>query len=156
MYRTLYGENHAAIPLVQHNLGHVYLKTDREEEALRTFERALAGFRSTLDPEHPYIGFTFASLGLARFEMGDLAGAERDYRESIARLRRALGDDHPRLSTAWYGLGRTLSEAGRPEEALQALETALRIQEVSLPPDHPDISRSRVAIEHTRRAIEER
>src|SRR5688500_4133958 len=56
-------------------------------------------------------------LGMAAFEAGDLAAAERAFRDAV-RL-------NPRYASAWQNLGATLERAGRLGESADAAHRAL-------------------------------
>lgn len=75
------------------------------DEALRRDERSAAAL---------------ANRGVARAELGDLAGGADDLRRALA-----LGDDQPGL--AWSNLGTILQMAGDDAVAVDALTRALEV-----------------------------
>ncbi|TAN04256.1 MAG: sulfotransferase family protein [Rhodanobacteraceae bacterium] len=81
-------------------------------------ERAAEYFRKAVETE-PRDARLHAGLGIALFEMGDVAGA-------IAGLRRAC-DLAPNVAGGWFNLGRALKLQVRTGEAIEALHRALRL-----------------------------
>ncbi len=95
----------------QRNLGNVYLKTGRPDEALRSYREAYR-----IDQANPDTLFALANLLASR---GELTEAERLYREAL-RLR-------PDSSDTLMNLATVLSVRGRPDEAVALLEEAVRL-----------------------------
>ena len=92
------------------NLGDVYFKLGRVQDAAVTLERATA-LAPTSSSAHYNLGLVYARLGR--------------YKEAEAAIRKAL-TLKPEFPEAYNTLGRLLLELGRKEEALVAVEEALR------------------------------
>lgn len=93
--------------LLRNNLGVVYFREERVEEAEREFRAAYA--------INPRYGTTINNLGAILERKGDLAGAEKAYREGIAQSDYDL---------AYANLGKLLLKTGRTSEAREILAEA--------------------------------
>lgn len=93
------------------NLGILYQRTGRPEQALAELERGVA-----LDPDRPE----------GRFNLGVTLGRLGRLEEGVAELRRAV-ELRPGYPEAWYDLGVLLREQGDLDEAVDALRRALEI-----------------------------
>lgn len=100
------------------NLGILYQRTGRPEQALAELERGVA-----LDRDRPE----------GRFNLGVTLGRLGRSEEGVAELRRAL-ELRPGYPEAWYNLGVLLRERGELGEAVDAFRRALEID-----PDAPAV-----------------
>jgi tetratricopeptide (TPR) repeat protein len=103
--------------VTQYNLALLLARTDRLEEAVPLYERALR-----LDPAHTNARINLASV---HARLGDLQSAERE-------LSRVVTED-PRNAAALTNLGVVLVQQGRPAQAVRAFEDALRIDPAMRP-----------------------
>lgn len=100
------------------NLGILYQRTGRPEQALAELERAVA-----LDPDRPE----------GRFNLGVTLGRLGRYDEGAAELRRAI-ELRPGYPEAWYNLGVFRREQGELDQAVAAFQRALELD-----PDAPAV-----------------
>lgn len=74
------------------------------------------------------------NLGLARYGVGDYAGAVDSYRQALAGYERDLGVDHRQVLSTQHCLGQALDKLGAHREAVVLLEHVL----AALDPDDPE------------------
>ncbi len=98
--------------LAHHNLGSLYLRTQREDEAIVEFRKALE-IRSDLARSHD-------SLAKVLAERGDYVGAAVHFRAMVAI--------DPHNADVCNNLGYALYKAGQPEEAVLWLEKAVALK----------------------------
>lgn len=98
--------------LVHNNLGSVWQKSGRIDDAIREYQAALK-----ITPESP---LARNNLGSAFFEQGKVA-------EAIQEFRRVLSY-HPQSFTGHFNLASALLKSGRVTEAIGEYEKALAIQ----------------------------
>ncbi|AGP41059.1 serine/threonine-protein kinase [Sorangium cellulosum] len=111
-------------------------------EAAELAERALAGLKEALGPDHPDVAIAESRLGnvLVRVERFD--DAERAFQRARSIQERILGPDHPTVALTFNSLGRVYTAQSRNREALPFIERAVAIQERALGPDHPFLAAS--------------
>ncbi|WP_437997656.1 serine/threonine-protein kinase [Sorangium sp. So ce185] len=111
-------------------------------EAAELAERALAGLKEALGPDHPDVAIAESRLGnvLVRVERFD--DAERAFQRARSIQERILGPDHPTIALTFNSLGRVYTAQSRNREALPFIERAVAIQERALGPDHPFLAAS--------------
>ena len=80
-----------------------------------------------LGPTHQKVEFTANSLGNARMEVGEVAGAVDAYRIALDAAARAPGKPAAGRGLEHYVLGSALAAARRGEEALPNFEAAVRL-----------------------------
>jgi len=107
------------------NLGFLFKKMGRTDEAVRAFERAIE-----LKPDYPE----------AWNNKGDTLFTQGKVREAISCFDRAI-EARPNYERAWYNKGAALESMGRDEEALRHLNMVLRIS-----PDHQNAQRLKAKI----------
>ena len=118
------GSGHPTVGTVKNNLANLLDDLDREDEAIPLFEEAISTWRGSLGAEHPRVASGLYGLAEARWDHGDLEGAERDLRASLAIDEASLPPGHPFLAGSWLRLGELLLERGRPAEARVHLHRA--------------------------------
>jgi len=100
------------------NLGNLYLKVSRNDEAMIAFQKAIA--RNPKDP----IGWN--GLGNVYLRMGYSEDAITAYRKAISFM--------PTFAQPWNGLGDVCSSAGRIEDAIKAYRKALELNKEYVTP----------------------
>ncbi|MCX7630558.1 MAG: tetratricopeptide repeat protein [Geminicoccaceae bacterium] len=118
------------------NLGEVYRRLGRLDEAAQLLQRAIrldeaAGGRS------PALAVSLNNLGLVRLSQGRLAEAETLFNRSLELLERTLGADHPDVARALVNLAQLELRRGEHASARERLERAARIARASLGPRDP-------------------
>jgi serine/threonine-protein kinase len=77
--------------------GEALLGLKRYAEAKQNTEEALAIWRKALPPNHPLLAYALFHVGLARFALGDVNGAQAVWTEDLAQAPRAFVDNPARL-----------------------------------------------------------
>ncbi|WP_437875933.1 tetratricopeptide repeat protein [Sorangium sp. So ce513] len=111
-------------------------------EAAQLAERALAGLREALGPDHPEVAVAESRLGSVLVRLERFDDAERAYQGARAIQERILGPEHPHVALTFNNLGRLFTAQGRNREALPFIERAVAIQEKALGPEHPFLAAS--------------
>ena len=110
---------------VAHALGVLQQHEGDNEEAVRTFERALALWRAIGDDDG--LARELNSLGVARWSMSEPDAAAVLLEESVAVARRAANS--ARLASALSNLGLVALSRDSVDEAVRRFEEAMRIDE---------------------------
>ena len=150
------------------NLGNVLRGLKRHEDALASYERALA-----LEPEHAEIlsnrGATLHELSRyaealdsyeralvlkprypeALYNRGNVLRDMKRHEDALASYDGALALE-PRYAKAWFGRGNALHELDRDEEALASFERASILK-----PDYVEVYKNRAAVLETQGRTEE-
>jgi eukaryotic-like serine/threonine-protein kinase len=124
------------------NLGGVYTKLARFEEAAQHHREALAIYETSFEKDHPRTAAALNNLAIAQLEGGDPAAAVQTHRRALEMRERLAGEDHPDVATSLSNLGNALRGVGANDEALRVHERALEIRERTLGPDHPRVAHS--------------
>lgn len=98
------------------------------------YRRALALYRSVLEPDHPEIGSVHNNLCGMYYRMARNEDALLEGREAYRIRAAALGEDHPDTVSALDNVAIVLAALGRTEEAIALSERTLRTRERILPP----------------------
>ena len=167
LYARALPPGHPHVAQTHYNLGRLFTRLARYEEACKEFESTLPLQVQALGPDHPAVGWTRNAYGDALRWQGKHAEALAQLNQSLAILERALGPQHPDLGWPLGNLGIALQSQGRFEEALAMHGRALALREQGLGADHPLVSatlghiglvladqgRYREAINHFRTAL---
>lgn len=129
-----------------HNLGLVLTRLDRPQDAIDTFQEAVAVRREALGERHPQVAFPLMGLGRALELAGRLDESEEAMREGLGIRVEALGPTARLVGLDHYALGRFLLNQSRVPEAEEALREALRIQREVLTPTHVDLGETLAAL----------
>ncbi|EPS38343.1 hypothetical protein H072_8027 [Dactylellina haptotyla CBS 200.50] len=78
-----------------HNIALVFNKQGKYDEAMRWYERALAGKEKALGKEHPSILSTVHNIAIVFGSQGKYDEAMQWYERALAGSEKALGKDHP-------------------------------------------------------------
>jgi tetratricopeptide (TPR) repeat protein len=127
------------------NLGEIYRRQGRLEDAEAILADALAAAREALCPENPTLLFFRNNLAMLYADRGERERAEALYRESLEATERALGPRHPSVAQCLHDLGGLLQTSGRAAEAVPLVDRALAIREEVFGPDHPVTASTRLA-----------
>lgn len=99
MHLAIFGPRNASTWSVKSNLGGLYLRMERWDEAASVLGEAVEGLRETLGPAHWLVGITQQKLAGAWASQGRRESLELA-REATECLERALGPEHPRTVSA--------------------------------------------------------
>jgi eukaryotic-like serine/threonine-protein kinase len=131
------GPEHAGnLAIVLGNLGSVYQRIGRLEEADGALTRALSLMEQRLGPEHFLTAARRASLAGVRARMGRTAEADSLYGEAIDVLRR-VAPNHLTLPTELGAWARALRSQGRLAEAEERARDAVQEANRAMGPGHP-------------------
>jgi tetratricopeptide (TPR) repeat protein len=130
-------EPQATVSLLQRVANYLWA---RAEHALAQplAERALATSEACLGLDHPDTARSLNSLGLVRYDQGELDGARVLHQRALAIREACLGPDHPDTADSLNNLGMVLRDQGDLDGARVLYRRALAIREAHLGPDHPD------------------
>jgi tetratricopeptide (TPR) repeat protein len=118
------GSSHESSAMLMDDLGTLYRKTGRYDEAARIQHLALTVVEETLGAEHPQAATILEHLALLDHARGQFAEGERFARQGLAIQKRAFGPDHPGVAGAFVVLASMLEGQGKLLEATQARQTA--------------------------------
>jgi CHAT domain-containing protein/tetratricopeptide (TPR) repeat protein len=129
----------------RNNLGEIYRRQGRLEDAQPILTEALDAAREALCPDNPTLLFFRINLAMLLAERGQAARAEALYRESLRATEAALGPSHPSVAQSLHDLAGFLASTGRAAEAVALGDRALLIREEIFGPDHPLTAATRLA-----------
>ncbi|KMK63757.1 hypothetical protein Y699_09530 [Aspergillus fumigatus Z5] len=98
-------------------LGDLYSNQGKLKEAEEMYQRALAGFKKALGPDHTFTLSAVNNLGALYLEQGKLKEAEEMYQRALAGFKRALGPDHTFTLSAVSNLGSLYKDQGKLKES---------------------------------------
>jgi eukaryotic-like serine/threonine-protein kinase len=124
------------------NLGSVFTRLSKFEEAAEHHRQALAIYDASFEKNHPRTAAVLNNLAIAELEGGHTAAAVQTHRSALEMRERLHGENHPDVATSLNNLGNALRRMGKVQEALRAQERALEIREKSLGADHPRVAGS--------------
>ena len=110
------------------NLGDIYEKLGKFEQADALLQTALAQHQSLYGAYSPESAETLLELGLLRDAQGKFDDAERYVRQALAIYRQKLSPTHPALARATSALGKVLEDRGSYDASIRVLEEAARLQ----------------------------
>ena len=110
------------------NLGDIYEKLGKFEQADALLQTALAQHQSLYGAYSPESAETLLELGLLRDAQGKFDDAERYVRQALAIDRQKLSPTHPALARATSALGKVLEDRGYYDASIRVLEEAARLQ----------------------------
>ncbi|KAJ5186104.1 protein kinase subdomain-containing protein [Penicillium cf. griseofulvum] len=116
--------------------GNLYSDQGKLKEAEKMYQRALAGYKKSLGPDHTSTLNTVNNLGLLYSRQGKLKEAEELYQRALAGREKALGPDHTSTLNTVNNLGNLYSDQGKLKEAEELYQRALAGREKALGPDH--------------------
>jgi eukaryotic-like serine/threonine-protein kinase len=111
------------------NLGIVAYSEGEYDEAQQLLTQALALFRETLGPYHPFVAGTLNTLGMVAASRGNLGEARDSFEQAVTLWQEAVGPEHPHVGTALTNLGHVAMSQGQLDEARELQRRALAIFE---------------------------
>ena len=127
---------HPEIANSHNNLGALYVKMERWQDAVTQHSIGLKLRAASLGPDHPNTTASRVGLALALNKTGHSAEAEAMLRQAKASFTKSLGAGHWRTANAQYQLGVVLRDEGRLAEALAEVKPAQATLLAELGPDH--------------------
>jgi serine/threonine-protein kinase len=110
------------------NLGDIYEKLGKFEQADALLQTALARHQSIYGAASPETAEALLELGLLRDAQGKFDDAERYVRQALAIDRQKLSPTHPALARATSALGKVLEDRGSYDASIEVLQEAARLQ----------------------------
>ncbi|KGO45651.1 Tetratricopeptide-like helical [Penicillium expansum] len=130
------GPGHISILNTVSNLGVLYWKQGKLDQAETMCQRALAGSEKELGPDHILTLGTIHSLGVLYWKQGKLDQAETMYQRALAGKEKALGPDHISILNTVSNLGVLYWKQGKLDQAETMYQRTLAGKEKALGPDH--------------------
>ncbi|QDV09288.1 Serine/threonine-protein kinase Pkn1 [Planctomycetes bacterium Poly30] len=121
-------ERRSAEAVWSFNLGRVYIREGRTDDAERWMQRAHA-LHGTLDGDQERLYFSHVGLGEVARSRGDYEAAVTHFMRALDRARKKFPEGHVIEAAALQQVGVALIAAGRIEEASEYTAKALRIAE---------------------------
>jgi tetratricopeptide (TPR) repeat protein len=119
------------------NLGTVYYKQNKFDEARQNYEKALKIRLQCLPPTHPDIAQSHSNVGAVLRAQGDYANALLSFTIALEIKSASLPADHPSLAITFNNIARTLAGQGLYEKALPNATKAVEISVKALTEHHP-------------------
>ncbi len=139
---ALLDPDHPHVTQIKNNLGTLYIRTGRYEQAVSILAEAVAAHRSRgLEPRD--MAAALSNYGRALVRSGQPGEAIDPLRESEALFSEMLGADASVLAFPRQSLGDALADLGRSAEAEAVYRAALDVRERGLPEDNPSVAFSR-------------
>ena len=135
-YRNLAGKSARLLG----RLGVYLCASAQSRAALEVLERALAMAEAGNGPGHSEAAVILNNLGMAQWDLGDLAAARASVERALAIEETVYGPGHPELATALNNLGAILGELGDLAAARASVERALAIDQAAYGPGHPEVA----------------
>ncbi len=135
-----------SLPTSLNNLGILYTKQERYDDAARVLRRALSISETNLDQQHPYIAVTLRNLGTLHRHQEQYDEAEGYVRRALDIDAGALGTHHPQLAKDYTQLAAIASARGLQSEAELYLKKGLSLRQQAYGPDHPEVAISLLAM----------
>ena len=110
------------------NLGGIYQKLGKYDQAEALLRSALNERRSLFGPDSAEVAESLVALGLLRSDQGHMEEAEQLVRHALEMDRRHLPPEHPSMAKALLALGRILGQRASYDEAIRTLNEAVRIE----------------------------
>lgn len=135
-YRALYGERHPATGRGYGNLARALADQGRTAEALALFRHSLAAVLAGVEPMSDFVAGALQSLGNARRDLGDFAGADSCLRAALALRRGNLADRSGReFASVQLSLAELALDRGHGAEAVTLARRAFGPQTEGLQSD---------------------
>lgn len=140
--QALLDPDHPSVTRLRNNLGTLYIRSGRHEEAVPLLEEVVAAERRHgLEPVG--LARSLSNYGTALIRSGRSAEALDPLRESEALFSDVLGPDAVVLAFPRQSLGDALAAVGRSAEAEAVYRAALDVRERGLPEDSPNLAFTR-------------
>ena len=125
----LYGEDGLQTAAAYNNLGLVYEKLGRIEDAVAALRSDLSISLAVLGREHPETAVTYNNLGELLRKKGDLENAAGMAEEALKIRMLTLGENDPAVASSYNNLSAIYIQDGRLEQALVLARKAVEVLE---------------------------
>ena len=126
MLIRLYGEHHPDSAMGLYNLGRLYERLGRTEEAEALHIKVL-GIRQKIYTSHRNLGHSYVRVGEILTNRGELEKAESHLQKALEMFRKIHGGDHPDVANALAGLGKYALKTGELDKAEELCRQAMEI-----------------------------
>ncbi|KAI9039190.1 uncharacterized protein KD926_009824 [Aspergillus affinis] len=109
-----------------HNVGLLYYKQRKLDKAEEMYQRALAGSREALGPDHMSTLETVYNLGLLYSDQGKLEKADEMYQRALVGKEKGLGQHHISTLETVNNIGALYFKQGKLKETEAMYQPALR------------------------------
>lgn len=110
------------------NLGGIYQKLGKLEQADSLMQSALAQRNSLFGADSPEVAESLVALGLLRSDQAHLEEAQKLVQQGLEMDKRRLPPNHPAIARAMLAFGKVLAERGSYDQAIRTLDEAVRIE----------------------------
>jgi tetratricopeptide (TPR) repeat protein len=119
------------------NIGTVYYKQKKFNQAKLNYEQALKLRVECLPPTHPDIAQSYSNIGAVSYAQKDYDGALSSFTQAVEIKSASLPSDHPSLAITFNNIARALACQGLYEKALPNATKAVEISTKALTENHP-------------------
>ena len=134
------GMDHLRYSWAQHNLGKLYSRQGRDEEAVECLTDALRVKKANLPPDDPDIGQTLVVLSGALFQLGDFAGYEATALRAAEIWKKQKGTNDLLYYWSRHNLALLQERLGNYEMAIPLAKEALEGKIILYGPYHQDVA----------------
>ena len=127
-HRSKHGELHHLIGSTLHNIGIVLLRSEKYEDALESFEKAVRIRKGSIGRDHADVAVSLVKVGISQLLLHKFDNALLTFREALSIRRHALGHLHPSTARIYNNIGCVHVEFNEMREARRAFEAALDVQ----------------------------
>ena len=131
---------HPALATTYNNIGIVYWRQGKNEEAMKWYDKALEIREKVLDPLSPDLANTYNNKGIVCWKQGNLEEALKWLDKALEIKEKVLDPLHPDLAITYDNKGTVYGDQGKYEEAMKWLDKALEIEEKVLDPLSPNLA----------------
>ena len=136
IYEKAFGADHINTADTINNLGSIYSRQGKYDEAIAQHERALRIKEKAFGADHINTASTINNLGLTYDSQGKYNEAIAQYERALRIKEKAFGADHINTAGTINNLGVTYNSQGKYDEAIAQYERALRIYKKTFGADH--------------------
>lgn len=122
-------DNDPDMPIVLNNLGEIAHKTNRTQEALSLYEKALKYYALDIVPRPHLTAITYGNIATIYYMKGDYDRAETEFRRVIELQESCPDYNHEIFITTRNNLGAIFHNQGKLDEALEQYQQALKLCE---------------------------
>lgn len=119
------------------NIGGIYFRAHRYQEARDAYEQALPHLRRHFGEQDPHVGRALGNLASVYRSLGDYERAVELAQRGLGVDTSVSGPDHPDVGIAWMNLARSTDKLGDTQLAVEQIDKAIDIFGQRLTPTHP-------------------
>jgi tetratricopeptide (TPR) repeat protein len=121
------GEKHPRVAILLGNIGEVYRRQGKLDEALKVQKKALKYWRRALGDGHRDVAASISSIALVHLEQLEFDDALAMLEESEGITRRAVGNDHDNVAITCRNIAVCKEKMGDQEGALASAREVHRV-----------------------------